>query len=161
MTETTQPWYVSETAPGFLAAEQAVHAILSRKGENVVVLDLRGRSDVADFFVIADGQSEPQVEALAKSVRVELFDQGQKPLHIEGTDKHRWVLLDFVDVIVHLMKPEAREYYDLERLWNDAGRLDVPEDYFSLAHVAERHPDLPLVKRAKTAAETPVETEDS
>jgi len=161
MTETIQPWYLNEETPGFRTAEQVVHAIQQRKGEDIVILDLRGRSDVADFFVLASGQSEPQIEALAKAVRQDLFGHGLKPLHIEGTNRNRWVLLDFVDVVVHLMKPDARLYYDLERLWNDADRLAVPEDYFSWPTVAERHPDLPLVKRMAGAEDADRKTEES
>ncbi|HPF35273.1 MAG TPA: ribosome silencing factor [Candidatus Krumholzibacteria bacterium] len=144
-------WSAGADAPGFLAAEAAAHAVLQRKGENVVVLDLRGRSDVADFFLIASGGSQPQVEAMTKAVREALFRLKQKPLHVEGTEQSQWVLMDFVDLVVHLMQPRSREYYELERLWNDAPRLEVDVAYFGRDDVAARHPDLELVRRARAA----------
>lgn len=151
MTDSVTSWSDCADAPGFLAAETAAHAVLARKGEDVVVLDLRGRSDVADFFLIASGGSQPQVEAMTKAVREALFRTGQKPLHVEGTDTSQWVLMDFVDLVVHLMQPRSREYYELERLWNDAPRLEVDVAYFGRDEVAVRHPDLELVRRARGA----------
>jgi ribosome-associated protein len=139
---------VREDAPSFRTAEFAVHALLEHKAENIVVLDLSADSDVADLFVIATAQSEPQTAALSKSVIEGLRLSGEKPLSTEGVEKGQWALLDFVDVIVHIMLPHTREYYQLERLWNDAPSFYVPEDYFSRSDVAERHPDLPLVLRA-------------
>ncbi len=160
MDANTTHWNVREDAPSFATAERAVHAILSRKGEDVVVLDLRGHSDVADLFVIATATSEPQAMAIAEGVQDELREAGEKPLSVEGTDRRSWVLLDYVDLIVHVMQSSAREYYAIERLWNDVPRLDVPEDYFADPAVAERHPDLPLVKRA-AAREESNETDDA
>ncbi len=157
MTEPTQSWYVHEDADGFRLAELAAHALLGRKAEDIVVLDLRGRSDVADFFVIATGAADVQVEALGRGVRDELFEAGQKPAHVEGTTANKWVLIDFVDVVVHIMQPSARDYYRLERLWSDADVCPVDEAYFSRPEVAARHPELPLVRRAAAAAARPEE----
>ncbi len=148
MNDNTTGLNVRPDAPSFRTAELAVHALLAHKAENVVVLDLSADSDVADLFVIATAQSEPQASALARSVVDELRDAGEKPLRAEGVEKGSWALLDYVDVVVHVMLPHTREYYKLERLWNDAPYLTVPEDYFAGADVAERHPDLPLVLRA-------------
>ena len=144
----TTDWNVREDAPSFATAERIVHSLLVHKAEDIVLLDLRPESDVADLFILATGHSEPQVMALAKSVVDELRDAGERPLHTEGADQGRWALLDYVDIVVHVMLPRTRAYYDLERLWNDAARLDIPEDYFARPEVAERHPDLPLVRRA-------------
>ncbi|SRR5690606_14342091 len=100
-----------------------VHAIESRKGENIVVLDLRGLSDAADFFVIASGTSDAHVRGIADGVIGALEQAGHPALHVEGLATGRWVLLDFVDVVVHLFHPETRAFYRLERLWQDAPQL--------------------------------------
>lgn len=159
MTDSATSWSDCAALPGFRAAETAAHAVLARKGEDVVLLDLRGRSDVADFFVIASGSSEPQIEALTKAVQKALFAAGQKPLHVEGAGTHQWVLLDYVDLVVHLMHPRSRGYYELERLWNDAPRLDVDVAYFGREEVAARHPELELVRRARGVDSEPSETD--
>jgi len=151
MSERTEPWYVHENGDGFRLAELAVHALLTRKGVDVLVLDLRGRSDVTDYFVIASGLSDTQVNALGRGVDDDLIEAGHKPLHREGFANSKWILLDYVDVVVHVMQTRTREYYSLERLWNDAGRLDADELYFDQPDVAKRHPDLPLVRRGMAA----------
>lgn len=157
MTEQTEPWYVHEESDGFRLAELAVHALLSHKAEAVVVLDLRGLSDVADFFVIATGSSEVQVESLGRGVRDDLVEAGHKPAHLEGFTASKWILLDYGDVIVHVLQPRARNYYRLEHLWSDAGVCPVDETYFTRPEVAARHPELPLVHRAAAAAAKPEE----
>ncbi|MBK9303023.1 MAG: ribosome silencing factor [bacterium] len=134
--------------PAFRLAETAAHAALVKKGEDVLVLDLAGRSDVADYFVIVTGGSDQQVDAVARGVVEAAAAEGQKLLHGEGRDRNYWVLLDFVDVIVHVLQPRARQYYALERLWNDAPRLEVGVDYFARAEIRERRPDLQLVRLA-------------
>ena len=108
----------SRTLPGeiTLAAESA----LARKAEGVVALDLRGISPATDFFVLATGNSDIQVRAIADNVLDELAKEGHRPLHVEGMDRARWVLLDFVDFVVHVFHPLAREFYQLELLWGDA-----------------------------------------
>jgi ribosome-associated protein len=142
MTARTKNWHETETAASFLLAEEACWWILDRKGLDVTVLDLRGRSDVCDFFVIATGQADTQVKAIARAVRDGLGRAGTDPLHVEGQDEARWVLLDYVDVVVHVFQAEPRAYYNLERLWGDAPRLDVADDHFAAAYVRARHPRL-------------------
>lgn len=83
-------------------------------------MDLRGISSATDFFIMATGNSDVQVKAIAKHVMEELSKAGVKPLHVEGMDRARWVLLDFVDFVVHVLHPSAREFYQLELLWGDA-----------------------------------------
>lgn len=134
--------------PAFRLAETAAHAALVKKGEDVLLLDLAGRSDVADYFVVVTGGSDQQVDAVARGVVEAAAADGQKLLHGEGRDRNYWVLLDFVDVIVHVLQPRARQYYALERLWNDAPRLEVGVDYFARADVRERRPDFQLVRFA-------------
>jgi ribosome-associated protein len=101
----------------------AVTAIEDRKGVRLHVIDLRGLSDAADFFVIASGTSDAHVRGLADGV-VQAMDGAGMPLHhVEGVQTGRWVLLDFVDLVVHLFHPETRAFYQLERLWQDAPTL--------------------------------------
>ena len=100
--------------------ELAVSALEEHKALDVVVLDLRRISDVADFFVIATGSSDVHVRSLAESVLEAIKGAGRAPHHVEGVSAGRWALLDFVDVVIHLFHPTLRQYYQLERLWSDA-----------------------------------------
>lgn len=109
------------TLPEAVAA--VVDAIEDRKGQKLVVLDLRGLSDAADYFVIASGTSDAHVRGIADGVVQALEAAGFPANHVEGLSSGRWVLLDFVDVVVHLFHPETRAYYRLERLWQDAPPL--------------------------------------
>ncbi len=99
---------------------QAAELALDRKAEAVVALDLRGVSSATDFFVLATGNSDIQVRAIAEHIIGQLAKDGLRPLHVEGLDRARWVLLDFVDFVVHVFHPLAREFYQLELLWGDA-----------------------------------------
>lgn len=101
----------------------ALDAIEDLKGQKVVVLDLRGLTDATDFFVIASGTSDAHVRGIAESVLEKLNRRGYRAHHIEGLTGGRWVLLDFVDFVVHLFHPETRSFYQLERLWSDAPEL--------------------------------------
>lgn len=99
-----------------LAAQEAVE----RRGQDVVLLDLRALTAATDFFVIATGESDVQVRALADRVEERLREENLRPWHVEGLQHAHWVLLDYVDFVVHVFHREARSYYDLERLWADA-----------------------------------------
>ena len=103
-------------------AEMAVEAIREKKGQDVMVLDLRQiPAAVTDFFVICSGTSTPQVEAIMESVDEFIKKNfGEDPLHIEGRENAEWILMDYVDLVVHIFKPEARAFYKLEDLWSDA-----------------------------------------
>jgi ribosome-associated protein len=91
-----------------------------------VVLDLRGLSDVTDFFIICSGTSDRQVHAIADSIDERLRTELRlKPKHIEGLRSADWVLMDYVDFVVHIFLEERRQFYRLERLWGDARQLDV------------------------------------
>jgi ribosome-associated protein len=103
----------------------AAEAAVSKKASDLVALDLRTLSGVADYFLICSGSSEPQVKAIAEEVEDQLRARGAKPWHVEGREGRRWVLLDFVDVVVHVFHEKTREYYLLERLWGDARRVDL------------------------------------
>jgi ribosome-associated protein len=91
-----------------------------KKASDIVLLRTADVTTMADYFVIASGRSERQVQALSHAIVDELRDEGVRPLGIEGQSSARWVLLDYGSVIVHLFAPEEREYYGLERLWSNA-----------------------------------------
>ncbi len=94
------------------------------KSENVIALDLRGISSVTDFTVIATGTSDRQIRGVSDRVIEFGKNQGQRPYGVSGFEGAQWVVLDFVDVVVHLFSASYREYYDLELLWGDAPRLE-------------------------------------
>ena len=93
---------------------------IDNKANDVVVLSLRGVSDMTDFFVIASGTSDTHVRALGENIQEELRREGARAHHVEGIQQGRWVLLDYVDFVVHLFHPSLRNFYQLERLWSDA-----------------------------------------
>jgi ribosome-associated protein len=98
----------------------AVIAADDRKANQIVTIDLRGLSEAADFFIVASGTSDAHVRGVADAIIERLHKLGYEPHHIEGQTTGRWVLIDFVDFVVHLFHPETRAFYQLERLWNDA-----------------------------------------
>ena len=97
------------------------------KAEDVTVLDVRGLTQIADYFVLCTGGSPRQLKAIAESVHVTLKEQGVTRLGREGDPASGWVLIDYVDVLVHLFGSEARAYYQLELLWGDAPRAEWRE----------------------------------
>ena len=105
------------------ALRLALDAIRDLKGNHLVVLDLRGLTEATDFFVIASGTSDAHVRGIAESVMEKLDRRGHRTHHVEGLNGGRWVLLDFVDFVIHLFHPETRSFYQLERLWGDAPEL--------------------------------------
>jgi ribosome-associated protein len=102
------------------ALERATELASDRKAVDMVVLDLRGISNATDFFFIASGTSDMHVRSVAEHVMEELKKEGHRPDHVEGLRGGRWVLLDYIDFVVHVFHPSAREFYQLERLWGDA-----------------------------------------
>jgi ribosome-associated protein len=103
-----------------LAAAAAAEAA-DRKGQDVVLLDLRELTSATDWFVLATGESDVQVRSIAERIEEQLRERhGVRPWHVEGLQHARWVLLDYVDFVVHVFHREARDYYLLERLWADA-----------------------------------------
>ncbi|HSG08371.1 MAG TPA: ribosome silencing factor [Longimicrobiales bacterium] len=98
-----------------------------RKAHDVVVLDLRGISSATDHFVLASGRSDTQVKAIADNIIEEMKKEGHRPAHVEGLQGGRWVLVDFIDAVVHVFHPQARDFYQLENLWGDAPRWAAEE----------------------------------
>jgi ribosome-associated protein len=116
----------STTTSSLTTAQRAGTLAQDLKATDVVLLDLTGVSDATDFFVIASGTSDTHVRATAEHIMEGLKNRdGVAPHHIEGLQQGRWVLLDYVDVIVHVFHPTLREFYQLERLWSDAERVPL------------------------------------
>jgi ribosome-associated protein len=99
--------------------ELVVEALDDLKAVNTVTLDVTGLTDVMDYMVVTSGTSNRHVKSLADNVCLEAKKQGQRAIGVEGEDAGEWVLVDFGDVVVHVMLPATRDFYDLERLWAD------------------------------------------
>jgi ribosome-associated protein len=99
-----------------------VHGMQEKKGQNIVVMDLRGvKNAFTDYFVLCSGGSDTQIDALADSVDDEIHKTtGMNPFHKEGKTNREWILLDYIDVVVHIFKKDKRDFYKLEDLWGDA-----------------------------------------
>lgn len=100
---------------------------LDKKAVDIVVMDVRKVTDVTRFFIVCSGQSSPQVKAIADHVIDSCRDAGLDIYHVEGYDSLRWVLIDLVDIVVHVFLPDVRRYYQLERLWGDAPAEQIDE----------------------------------
>jgi ribosome-associated protein len=105
----------------------AARAAAAKQATDVVILDVHEVIVITDFFVIATGSSDRQVKTIVDEVEKALREQGVKPVRREGETEGRWVLLDYIDVVVHVFAEEERDYYSLERLWSDAPRVDWEE----------------------------------
>lgn len=105
--------------------QRAATILLDHKANDVVVLSLKGVSDMTDYFVLASGTSDTHVRALGQHVQESLKSHGGLPHHTEGLAQGRWVLLDYVDFVVHLFHPSLRSFYQLERLWSDAEVVSI------------------------------------
>ncbi|MGH7618615.1 MAG: ribosome silencing factor [Gemmatimonadaceae bacterium] len=117
----------TSTAPAtsLSLAQRAAQIALDTKANDVVILDLRGVTDMTDFFVIASGTSDTHARAIGEHVAEGMKKEGSRAHHIEGLEKGRWVLLDFVDFVVHVFHPTLRSFYQLERLWADAEQVPL------------------------------------
>jgi ribosome-associated protein len=106
----------------------AINCADDKKAARISVLDLRQIASFTEFFVIADGSNQRQVQAIADEINEQLKKQlSRRPVRIEGYNSAEWVLLDYGDFVVHLFNKESRDFYDLERLWRDAGTVELPE----------------------------------
>ena len=107
-----------------------IKAAFSKKAENITLMDLRKVTTMTDFFVICSGESGAQLKAICSAVRIQAKEINELPWHIEEDSDPDWILMDYVNVVVHIFKPETRAYYSLERLWEDADIKEcLPEDY--------------------------------
>lgn len=106
-------------------AMRAASLCLDMKANDVVLLDLRGVTDMTDYFVIASGTSDTHVRAIGEHLISELKKESVRVHHVEGVQQGRWVLLDFVDFVVHVFHPTLRSFYQIERLWSDAEAVPI------------------------------------
>ena len=102
----------------------------NRKAEDILVLDVRTLSSVTDFFVIASGTNERQVQAISDEIYETLKKAGSTTARVEGYKTAEWILLDYGDFVVHVFEQKARSFYDLERLWRESRRVDLPAGLF-------------------------------
>ena len=110
-----------------IMALEIAKALDSKKGQDIQVLKTGELTTLADYFVICTATSSTQIKALADACEKALKEQGEPPHHIEGHRGGTWVLMDFSAVVVHIFNDEARKFYDLERLWQDAEKLDLSD----------------------------------
>ncbi|MCA9727100.1 MAG: ribosome silencing factor [Candidatus Eisenbacteria bacterium] len=108
-------------------ARRIAELALEKKAEDTVILDLRELSSACDYFVVASADNEQKVRAITEHIEDELENEGLRPWHVEGRSHRRWVLLDYVHVVVHVFHEDARGFYSLERLWAGAPREEVSE----------------------------------
>ncbi len=111
--------------PDFSPLDEAVEGARDRKARDIVLLDLQDVTSFTDHFLICSGTSNRQVQAIADEIEQRLRLGGLRPAHIEGYNHAEWVLLDYVDFVVHIFGEKARAFYDLERLWRTARRVPV------------------------------------
>ncbi len=108
-------------------AQRAAAIALDLKANDVILLGLSGVTDMTDFFLIASGTSDTHVRAIAEHIIAQMKKEGTPVHHVEGLSQGRWVLLDYVDFVVHLFHPALRQFYQLERLWGDAAVIALDE----------------------------------
>ena len=105
----------------------AVRAIDSKRGENIRIIKIDELTVIADYFIIANGSSTTQVKALADEVEFKLSEAGLEPKRTEGYQGANWIVLDYIDVVIHIFHKETRDFYDLERLWQDGTEVSAEE----------------------------------
>ncbi len=99
--------------------------LFDKKGFNILALDVRGISTLTDYFLIAEGNVDKHVVALAKEIIEKLKKEGDVPAHVEGLDQGEWVVIDYLDIVIHLFKPGLRDKYRLEELWHEGEIIDL------------------------------------
>jgi len=109
----------------FFLLDLIVQTIFDKKGFNILVMDVRGISTITDFFVIAEGNVDKHVSALGSSVQEVLKGVGERPIHTEGLGQGDWVVLDYLDIVVHFFMPGLRDRYRLEELWREGKIVDI------------------------------------
>lgn len=108
-------------------AKLAAKVLSAKKAEDIIILDVDKITTLADYFVIASANNSTQVKALAEEVEYKLKLEGAMPDHIEGRHSDTWILIDYRDIVVNVFLNETREFYDIERLWSDATRIDTTD----------------------------------
>lgn len=119
----------SSSADSSFLTRLIVEAAKAKKAKDILLIDMRGVSEIADYFVICTGESDLQIKAIVDGVDEDVRKAiGERPWRTEGYDSRQWVLLDYVDVVVHVFDRERRRYYNLERLWADAPTEEISYD---------------------------------
>ena len=111
-----------------ILAERIARITLEKKAEKVVIMNLAPLTSMTDYFVICTGNTNTQVKAISEHVTDELKKEKIRPLHIESSSNQEWILVDYIDVILHIFQPDKREFYSLERLWGDAETEEVVDE---------------------------------
>jgi ribosome-associated protein len=128
----------------------AIQACLEKKAEELTILEMeKGSGAFTDYFVLCSGTNPRQVQAIADEVELRLKSAGLRPTHVEGYNQAEWVLVDYVDFVVHVFSEKARKFYDLERLWKTAKRLEPAE--LKSAPKKRKAPTAPTVRKRKKA----------
>lgn len=104
----------------------AYNALDEKKGENICIIDIRGISIIADYFIIVNGSNINQLDALTDNVEKKMREAGIHPRQTEGKSSG-WILMDYNDIVIHIFSKEDREFYDLERIWNDGRIIDIAD----------------------------------
>ena len=105
--------------------EIAVKALDSKKAEDIYVIGIKDLTIIADYFIIANGNSTTQTRSLADEVEFKLSEAGIKPKQVQGNNGSNWIVLDYSDIVIHIFYKETREFYNLERLWRDGENIDI------------------------------------
>jgi len=118
-----------KTADSKALIDAIAQALLERKAKEIVLLDVRGLTTLTDYFIVCHGTSETQIRALANNVLNKTREEiGEKVWKREGLDARRWIILDYVNVVVHIFNEEKRNFYGIERMWNDAIRTEIKDE---------------------------------
>src|SRR5215831_14529339 len=132
---------------------QAVKAVQSKKGEDVAILEMdRASGAFTDYFIVCSGTNPRQIQAISDEVEKELGHAGLRPNSVEGYNQAEWVLMDYVDFVVHIFSESARKFYDLERLWKTAARIELDDLQKPAAKKAAKRPAARKSKPAKKSA---------
>lgn len=133
---------------------RAVKAIEDKKGEDVVILEMDKSSGAfTDYFIVCSGTNPRQIQAIADDVQKQLVEAGQRPNSVEGYSQAEWVLLDYVDFVLHIFSERARKFYDLERLWKSAHKLS-PADLAKKPAAKKKSSKAPAAKKAAASRKT-------
>jgi ribosome-associated protein len=125
------------------ALKIAIQAADNKKALDIVVIDISSVASFADCFLLCTGDSQRQIQAIADEVKEKMASHGNRPAHVEGYNNAEWILLDYLDLVIHIFSKQARAYYDLERLWRDAKIIDIA------ALLEETAPSPALARRAR------------
>ena len=109
-------------------AQRISELMLEKKAVNIIIIDVRKITTLTDFFVVCTSESEPQTRAITDHINQKMKEEGVRSWHIEGYEHLNWVLVDFVNIVVHIFSKETREYYEFERLWADGKITHVKDE---------------------------------